>query len=133
MENKKLMYLFGIIFSMIFALFYFFIFDSFLHEEKISKTIYFNQVGLYKDSANSEQVIQTFKEKEITCYPVKKDEVTAVVCGVSEHEEETKKQQETFTSSNISFIEKQVVLDTPEILSLWEDNEITTVLEMMKY
>lgn len=134
MENRKLVYVFGILFSVVFAFLYFFLFDTLIPKEDPSiATIYFNQVGLYKDEENSAKTIAKLQEQQIDAYAIKKEDVTAVVCGVSEVQEDTKALQDTLTTLGISYIEKQIVVDDQNILQLWKDAEITKVLEMMKY
>lgn len=134
MENRKLVYIFGILFSIAFACLYFFLFDTLIPKnDKDYTTIYFNQVGLYKDEENSEKTIAKLKEQQIDAYAIKKADVTAVVCGVSELQEETKKLQNTLDTFNIAYIEKNIAVDDPKILQLWKDKEIIKVLEMMNY
>lgn len=134
MENRKLVYVFGIVFSVVFAILYFFLFDTLIPTtDRNASTIYFNQVGLYKDEENSKKTIVRLQEQDIEAYAVKKEEVTAVVCGVSEQEEETKALQVTLDTLGLSYIEKNVTVEDPEILQLWNDQEISKALEMMKY
>lgn len=134
MGNKKLIYFFGAMFSILFAVIYFFLFDGIIaQQDAAAKTIYFNQVGLYKSSENSKQAVATLEEHGLIGYAIAKTDVTAVVCSVSEQEEETKKDQETLTNLGISYIEKNVSIEDPEILKLWSDNDIVKALEMMNY
>lgn len=134
MENRKLVYLFGIVFSVIFALLYFFLFDTLLAQEKAnSATLYFNQVGLYQDEENSTKTIAKLKEQDIEAYAIKKEELTAVICGVSEQREETQKLQTTLDTLGITYIEKQVTIEDPAILKEVNDQRIAKALEMMNY
>lgn len=133
MENRKLIYLFGMMFSIVFAAFYFFLFNNFITDDMNTKTLYFNQVGLYKDETNSAKMIETLKGKDIEAYPVKKDDITAVVCSIFDDQTQTQAQQETLTSMGLTFIEKQVKIEDSEVLSLLENKEYSKALEMMKY
>lgn len=134
MENRKLVYLFGIVFSVMFAFLYFFLFDTLLAQENTnSATLYFNQVGLYKDEENSTKTIAKLKEQDIEAYAIKKEDMTAVVCGVSEQREETQKLQAALDTLGITYIEKQVTVEDPAILKEISNKEITKALEMMKY
>lgn len=133
MENRKLIYLFGAIFSILFAAFYFLLFDNFITNDKISeKSLYYNQVGLYKSSENSEKSIENLKVNGIEAYPITKDELIAVVCGMSEQVEETKAQQDTLQSLGISFVEKNIVVKDSEMLSLLESKDYEKILEMIE-
>lgn len=134
MENRKLVYLFGIVFSVMFALLYFFLFDTLLAQENPNTaTLYFNQIGLYKDEENSTKTIAKLKEQDIEAYAIKKEDITAVVCGVSEQKEETQKLQAALGTLGITYIEKQVTIEDPAILKEVNNKEIVKALEMMKY
>lgn len=132
MENRKLIYLFGAIFSILFALFYFLLFDNFIaSDSENGRTLYYNQVGLYKSSENSEKSIVNLKENGIDAYAITKDDLIAVVCGMSEDTFETKKQQEVLQSLGLSFIEKNIVISEPEMLTLLETKDYETLWEMI--
>lgn len=134
MENRKLIYLFGSMFAVLFSLFYLFLFNTVLTSANVeSKTVYFNQVGLYKNSENSEKAVASLKEKDVEAFAIAKSDITSVVCGVSEDEATTKALQTTLDSIGITYIEKQVSFDDPDVIALWDQKEITKVLEMVKY
>lgn len=134
MENRKLIYMFGAIFSIVFALFYYVLFNSFISGSSISdKTLYLNQVGLYKSEESVNDMINTLKEHQFTPYTLKKDDLIAVVCSVSTEEAETKKEQEKLTELNYAFIEKQIVVEDQTIISLLEANDYAKALELVSY
>ena len=49
MENRKAIYVFGLIFSLAFAIIYYLLFQTFLAQKEMQFTIYYHQIGLYQN------------------------------------------------------------------------------------
>ena len=132
MENKKVIYLFASIFSLVFAMVYYFLFSSLVSPNKQQNVLYMNQVGLYKSQENANKVIEKLKEQGIPAYILAKEDVLAVVCSLSDQEQETKQQQEKLASLGYSYIQKSVPIVNANIASKLQEKDYATVLEMIK-
>ena len=90
MENRKVIYTFGLLFSIAFAIIYYGLFHIFSDNGGNTVTLYYNQVGLYKNTENAQKNIASLKELGIDAYVVSKDDLHRVICGISTNQEDTK-------------------------------------------
>jgi len=131
MENRKFIYVFGLLFSAVFALLYYGLFHVLLDTESTSVQLYYNQVGLYKNTENAQNVIKQLKAKNVDAYIYQQNGLNAVICGISASQADTKKNGEALKKTGLDYIEKQWTSEQQEILQALQDNNITKVLEMM--
>lgn len=130
MENKRFIFSAAIFFSFVFGLAYYLIFTNFV-SVKEAVNIYMNQVGLYKSSDNAASVVTTLKEKDIACFTMKKNDLIAVVCSLSDNKDDTVKQQEQLTTLGYTYIEKTITVENQEIIDLLHEKDYTKALEMI--
>lgn len=130
MDSKRFIIIAAVCFSILFGSIYYFIFTNFV-PVKEAATIYMNQVGLYKSSENANNVINTLKEHDIECFTMKKDDLLAVVCSLSNVREETIAQQATLAELGYTYIEKNIIIENLAIIDLLHDKNYTEALEMI--
>lgn len=130
MENKRLIMLFGILFSVVFCLVYYVLFSFTLGKANDDKrTLYMNQVGLY-EKAQSVQDMQEKLEKEgLKSYTMKQDKLTAVVCGVSSDEKESQQVQQKLKALKYSYIPKNVTVENSDVVKLIDEQAYDKALE----
>ena len=130
MENKRLIMLFGILFSVVFCLMYYVLFSFTLGKANDDKrTLYMNQVGLY-EKAQSVQDMQEKLEKEgLKSYTMKQDKLTAVVCGVSSDEKESQQVQQKLKALKYSYIPKDVTVENSDVVKLIDEQAYDKALE----
>ena len=63
MGNRKIIIIFAVIFTCIFSLFYYVLFQMLGAEESSSRVLYLNQVGIFEESANAEKMCDRLREK----------------------------------------------------------------------
>ena len=115
MENKRLIMLFGILFSVVFCLMYYVLFSFTLGKANDDKrTLYMNQVGLYEKA----QSVQDMQEK-----------LTAVVCGVSSDEKESQQVQQKLKALKYSYIPKDVTVENSDVVKLIDEQAYDKALE----
>ena len=126
MENKRLIMLFGILFSVVFCLMYYVLFSFTLGKANDDKrTLYMNQVGLY-EKAQSVQDMQEKLEKEgLKSYTMKQDKLTAVVCG----EKESQQVQQKLKALKYSYIPKDVTVENSDVVKLIDEQAYDKALE----
>ena len=131
MENKRLIVLFAAVFSVVFSIFYYFLFQVTLSKNggNEKRTLYMNQVGLYEKQEGVDATIEKLKKEGLTGYSLKQGNVTAVVCSVGVDESVVKKEQETLTSLKYNFIEKSVTVDDQSIVTLIDKAQFDKALE----
>lgn len=129
-ENKRLIMLFGILFSVVFCLMYYVLFSFTLGKANDDKrTLYMNQVGLY-EKAQSVQDMQEKLEKEgLKSYTMKQDNLTAVVCGVSSDEKESQQVQQKLKALKYSYIPKNVTVENSDVVKLIDEQAYDKALE----
>lgn len=132
MENKKFIFSAAIFFSALFGVIYYLIFTNFVQVQEASN-IYMNQVGLYKSSENATSVVSELKKSDIECFTMKKEDLIAVVCSLSDVEEETKQQQEKLSELGYAYILKSIVVENPEIIDLLHEKDYMKALEMINH
>lgn len=133
MENRKLIYLFGLLFSIVFGLVYYLLFHTFLTVENTNTLhLYYNQVGLYKSEENAQKVINSLKEQQIDAYIFPQEDVNAVICGVHHDEAITKSNGDTLTGLGMKYIEKTIETNNQEVIDAYQSEDFTKALELIK-
>ncbi len=131
MENRKLIYFFGLLFSAIFALVYYGLFYVFLDQTTATTHFYYNQVGLYKSEENAQAMIAQLAEHEIDGYILMHEELHAVICGISDDQESAKANGDALEKQGFPYIEKQWIGNDDAPLNAFRQKDMETVLEMM--
>lgn len=131
MENKKFIVSAAILFSIVFGILYYMVFTNFVQVHE-AEYMHMNQVGLYKSSENANNMAARLKENGFDCFTMRKDdELIAVVCSLSDQEEETKAQQAKLEELGYTYIQKSVLIENPEIMDLLHNKEYSKALEMI--
>lgn len=133
MENRKLIYFFGLLFSALFALLYYGLFHVILDQESEPTIVYYNQVGLYKSEENAQKVIKQLQDMGIDGYIFMNDDLHTVICGISSNQTDTQANGTLLQQQGLAYIEKQWTSEQEEVLNALEQNDITTVLEWMEH
>lgn len=126
-----MIYLFGCLFSIAFALIYYALFHVILQEEQTTLTLYYNQVGLYKSEDNAQSAISTLKNQAIEAYLFPQEDVNAVICGLSTTEAQTKENGTALASLDMNYIEKTILIQNPACIKALEEQDFTTALELI--
>lgn len=131
MENKRLIVLFAAIFSIIFSLFYYFLFSVMIVQDTSNekRTLYMNQVGLYEKQDGVNATIEKLNVEGFEAYALKQDNVTAVVCSVGVEDTQVKKDQEKLKQLGYSFIEKSVTVEESDIVEFIDAKQYDKALE----
>lgn len=130
MENKRLIMMFAILFSVVFALVYYVLLSFTLGKAGDEKRIlYMNQVGLYEKADSVKNMQDKLKKEGLESYTMKQEDLTAVVCGVSVEKEENEQVQEQLKKLNYSYIPKSVTLEDTAIVDLIDAKSYGEVLE----
>ncbi len=131
MENRKVIYTFGLLFSIAFAIIYYGLFHIFSDNGGNTVTLYYNQVGLYKNTENAQKNIASLKELGIDAYVVSKDDLHRVICGISTNQEDTKENGALLDKNNMKYIEKQATAQAAEITQALQEKDTDKILEMI--
>lgn len=132
MRNKKLMVLFAIGFSVIFSIFYYFLFTLTMQgTSNESRSLYMNQVGLYEKMDHVTASIAKIKKEGLQGYTLKQGDKTAVVCSVYTQEAKTKKEGETLKKLHESYVMKKVTVENADIIKLIDQKQYKDALERM--
>lgn len=130
MNQKKTIILLGMLFSLIFALFYHVLFTFVLQEtEKETRVLYVNQVGLYQQDKSIQAMQEKLEKNDIESYTMKQKEITAVVCGVSTQEKENELIQNKLKELKYSYITKKITVENAEIISYIDEKKYEQALE----
>lgn len=133
MQNKRIIILFAVFFSVIFSLFYYFLFTvAFVSPQDKKIVLYMNQVGLYEQAAGVESMMKRLQEAGLEAYTFEKDGLQAVVSGVSRKEKETQANGDKLSQLQQNYIMKKVTIEDPELVALIEEHKIDEVLERLK-
>lgn len=116
MKKKQMIISAGIFFSMLFAGFYYLLF-AYVANTPSSVTVYMNQVGLFQEEANSLQMQQSLKEAQIDSRILYKNELYALITGISSEEEEVIQQQEALKQLGYASIMKEVEVKDENLLN----------------
>ena len=129
-ENKRLIILFGILFSILFALVYYALFSFTLGKASNGKrTLYMNQVGLYEKADSVKGMQEKLKKDGLNSYTLKQDKLTAVVCGVSTDEKESQLTQQKLKKLNYSYVPKNVTVESMDVVALIDEQAYEKALE----
>lgn len=131
MENRKLIYFFGLLFSAIFALLYYGLFHILIQDSPTYGNVYYNQVGLYKNEENAQKVVQQLNDLKIDAHIFLQAELHAVICGISEDQALTQENGAQLAKEGMNYIEKQWT-GNEAILNALQENDIEKVLEMIQ-
>lgn len=131
MENRKAIYMFGLIFSIVFAIIYYMLFQTFLAQKPMQYTIYYHQIGLYQSNENAEKAIKQFQEQDIDAYLYKVNDMNSVICGLSESKEEAQKYGEALKKKQIPYVDKMIQSQNEAVHEALEKKDYTTALELI--
>lgn len=130
MENKRLIMLFGILFSVVFCLVYYVLFSFTLGKANDGKrTLYMNQVGLYEKAQSVKDMQEKLEKEGLKSYTMKQDKLTAVVCGVSGDEKESQQVQQKLKTLKYSYIPKNVTVENSDVVKLIDEQAYDKALE----
>lgn len=129
-ENKRLIMLFGILFSVVFCLVYYVLFSFTLGKANDGKrTLYMNQVGLYEKAQSVKDMQEKLEKEGLKSYTMKQDKLTAVVCGVSGDEKESQQVQQKLKTLKYSYIPKNVTVENSDVVKLIDEQAYDKALE----
>ena len=132
MQNKKIIILFAVFFSVIFSLIHYFLFTvAFVSPQDKKIVLYMNQVGLYEQASGVESMMKRLQEAGLEAYAFEKDGLQAVVSGVSRKEKETQANGDKLSQLQQNYIMKKVTIEDPELVALIEEHKIDEVLERL--
>lgn len=132
MENKKVIISFAIVFSILFSGLYFMLFSTLEKQMDEQKVLYMIQVGLFDKKENAKAMQMKLRKDKIDAYVWNKGKKIAVVCGISEEENNTKKIGKELKEKNMSYVEKKVIIKNKEVVKLIEKKEYGKVLEKIR-
>ena len=128
MENKRLIVLFGILFSAVFCLIYYVLFTLGKAGDG-KRTLYMNQVGLYEKAASVKDMQEKLEKEGLKSYTLKQEKLTAVVCGVSTDEKESQQVQQKLKKLKYSYIPKNVTIENTAVVELIDEQAYDKALE----
>ena len=130
MNQRKTIILLGMLFSLVFALFYQVLFTFVLQEtEQETRVLFVNQVGLYEQDKSIQSMQKKLEANGIASYTMKQQDVTAVICGVSTQEEENAEVQEKLKELKYSYITKKITVENSEIITYIDEKDYEQALE----
>lgn len=132
MENRKTIYLLGLMFSIVFAIIYYLLFQTFLGQKEAQFTVYYHQIGLYKSSENAQKAITQFKEKDIEAYLFEINEMNSVICDMSDSDSEAQKFGEALKQKKIPFVDKTIQTQNEAVIDAISKKDYKTALELIK-
>lgn len=132
MENRKVIYLLGLMFSITFAIIYYLLFQTFLDQKETQFTVYYHQIGLYKSSENAQKAITQFKEKNIEAYIYEINEMNSVICDISDSKSEAQKSGEVLKQKQIPFVDKTIQSQNEAVIDAISKKDYKTALELIK-
>lgn len=133
MENRKVIYLLGLVFSIVFAIIYYILFQTFLSQKEESLTLYYNQIGLYQSSENAQKAAAQFKAQKIDAYVYTVDDMNSVICAISEKQEDTQAFGKKLKEMQIPYVEKTFVSQNHALSDALTKQDMKTVLELMNH
>lgn len=130
MNQKKVIIIAALLFSLLFTGFYYLMFSYHVQNDaSLHKTLYMNQVGLYKQQDTMEKMQKKLKDNGIESYTWKQNDVQAVVCFVSTNIEDTKNGQAKLKSLGMNYIQKTASIESNEIAKLIDEKKYQEVME----
>lgn len=132
MGNRKVIITFAFVFSIAFAAFYFVSFQFFGSKEKESRVLYLNQVGIYEDETNAENMCDRLSDKKLTPYAVEKENQIFVVTSIYEDEEKTEKEGDILEEMDLNYLTKKITVEGTEMIKAVDDKEYVRVLQAIE-
>lgn len=130
MNQKRMIIISALVFSILFTGFYYLLFSyTTQNEDILHKTLYMNQVGLYKQEDTLKKMQKKLKDQGIVSYTWKQKDVTAVVCYISTNIDDTKNGQDKLKSLGINYIQKTADIESNEVAKLIDEKKYQEVLE----
>lgn len=130
MKQQRAIIIAALVFSIVFTAVYYLLFSSSMTSTNLlHKTLYMNQVGLYKQDDTMKEMQEKLKKEGIDSYTWKQGDTTAVVCYVSTNLDDTKNGQEKLKTLGINYIQKTAEIDSNEVSKLIDDKQYQEVLE----
>lgn len=132
MENRKVIYIFGLMFSLVFAIIYYLLFQTFIGQKESQFTVYYHQIGLYQNSDNAQKAIAQFKEQGIEAYLYEINDMNSVICDISNSQNEIQKSGEALKQKQIPYVDKELQTKNEAVLNALSENDKKTALELIK-
>ena len=132
MENRKAIYVSGLIFSLAFAIIYYLLFQTFLAQKEMQFTIYYHQIGLYQNGDNAQKAIAQFKELGIEAWIYEIDGMNSVICNISDSQSDVQKTETVLKEKNIPFVDKTIQSQNEAVLDALNEKDYKTALELIK-
>lgn len=132
MGNRKVIITFAFVFSIAFAAFYFVLFQFFGSKEEESRVLYLNQVGIYEDETNAENMCDRLSDKKLTPYAVEKENQIFVVTSIYEDEEKTEKEGDILEEMDLNYLTKKITVEGTEMIKAVDDKEYVRVLQAIE-
>lgn len=131
MDKRKVIIISAFLFSFIFTAAYYALFSLSTTSDGEAMTLYMNQVGLYREKENVEDMQAKLQQDGLASYTLAQGDKVAVMCGVSCEQAKTQEVQKTLKDKQYSFIEKSVTIQDEKLLKLLEEEKYQEVLERM--
>ncbi len=129
MGNRRIIIIFAWIFTCVFALFYYFLFQMLANNEVSSRVLYLNQVGIYAKQANADQMCERLKEQDLTPYAVEKDDKIYVVTSIYETEDETEEEGEVLEEMGLNYLTKKITVEGTDMIEAVDEKDFVKVLQ----
>lgn len=130
MKQQRTIILVALIFSIVFTGIYYLLFSNSMNNAAVlHKTLYMNQVGLYKQEDTMKEMQDKLKQNGIDSYTWVQGDTTAVVCYISSNLDDTKNGQEKLKSLGINYIQKTAEIDSNEVAAFIEEKQYQEVLK----
>lgn len=133
MNNKRLMIIVAVVLSVLFSILYFIVFEVYIPSTSQAQkmTLYYNQIGLYKEEKNATKVADTLKENSVEAYIYKDKDIFVIVSGVSDKEKQTIENGEALKKSSYSYLLKKVKVQDTTISQCIKQKEYQKALELI--
>ncbi|MEF9962206.1 MAG: SPOR domain-containing protein [Erysipelotrichaceae bacterium] len=133
MGNRKLIYFFALILTIVFTSFYYFVFAAFCQQTKggSQQHLYMNQVGLYRKEESVVNIMERLEGAGCKAYRMKNGELTGVVSGVSTLKKETIAQQEKLNQLKMNFLLKKITTKDSMISNAIKSKDYANALELI--
>lgn len=132
MENRKVIYIFGLMFSIVFALIYYLLFQTFLNQKETQYTVYYHQIGLYQSLENAQKAINQFKKQDIEAYVYEINDMNSVICDMSESKEETDQLKDVLEKKQIPYVDKTIETKNEAVHNALSKKDYKTALELIQ-
>ena len=125
MKKHNLVLFYSCFCSLIFALFYYFLFVS-LYDSSLH--IPYLQVGIYEKEESLIKCQKKLTDMDVLSYVIHHNQQQIVVCGFQDYEQV----KEQLDQKKIKYVEKELYIENQELISLWEQEKYQEVLERME-